>query len=115
MDFYEACISIKFGLEVTVGYVILIFHILKGTLGPCIFIALQNGIRMGGELRRKGQVWKRSLIRIYRVSPFGTPSVPNLSPIAGEEKLDLYSGNLRRLCTEKFCPNLRYIFLKDTA
>ena len=61
------------------GDVIFIFHMLKGTSGLCILIALQNGIRMKEELRRRSQVCKRSLIRIYRASPSGMPAVPNLS------------------------------------
>lgn len=36
------------------GYVLFMFCILKGTSGLCSFIALQNGIRMGGELKGKG-------------------------------------------------------------
>lgn len=52
MGFHGACISTRFSLEVTMGYVIFIFHMLKGTSGLCILIALQNGISMK-ELRRR--------------------------------------------------------------
>lgn len=84
MHFHEDCIFIKFSLEVTTEYAIFVVHILKGPLGLYIFIALQNRIRMNGELKTsKGQVWKRFLIRIYSVSPSGMLSVPKLLSVAG--------------------------------
>lgn len=116
MHFHEDCIFNKFSLEMTTDYAIFVVHILKGPLGLWIFIALQNRIRVNGELKTsKGQVWKRFLNRIYRLSPSGMLSVPNLPSMAGYEKFDLYGRDLRRFHTEILCPNLTIYMCVKTS